>query len=59
MGDVSVTYKSNGIWSVQAYCHNFTNKLVPDYGTYSTTTHTLAEAFYPPRVFGAVIEARF
>jgi outer membrane receptor protein involved in Fe transport len=59
MGDVSMTYQSAGAWSVQAYCRNFTNNLVPTSGAYSTTTQAFTESFYPPRIFGAIISARF
>lgn len=59
MGDVSLTYQSKGAWSLQAYCHNFTNNLVPVSGGYSTTTKAYSEAFYPPRIFGAMIQANF
>jgi iron complex outermembrane receptor protein len=59
MGDASLQYQSKGIWSAQVYCHNFTNNTVPVAGAYSTSTYAYTEAFYPPRVFGAMIEAHW
>jgi iron complex outermembrane recepter protein len=60
MGDLSLKYQHEGsAWSLEAYAHNFTNKLAATNEGYSTTTHAITESFYPPRVIGAIISARF
>lgn len=62
MGDASLSYQPrDASWSVQAYCHNLANRLVPlpASSSYSTSTHGFMEAFYPPRVLGVIISGRF
>jgi len=60
MGDASLKYQSNrSKWSVELYVHNFTNRLAATNENYSTTTHAITESFYPPRVIGGIISAKF
>ena len=60
MGDASLKFQpGKSSWSAEAYVHNFTNKLAATTEGYSTTTHATTESFYPPRVIGAIISAKF
>ena len=60
MGDASLKYQpGKSSWSAAVYVHNFTNKLAATSEGYSTTTHATTESFYPPRVIGAIISAKF
>jgi hypothetical protein len=60
MGDASVRYEPDSSkWSIEFYVHNFTNRLAATNENYSTTTHAITEAFYPPRVIGGIISAKF
>jgi len=60
MGDASLKYQSNSSkWSVEVYVHNFTNRLAATNEGYSTTTHAITESFYPPRIVGGIISAKF
>jgi outer membrane receptor protein involved in Fe transport len=60
MGDASLKYQpGKSSWSAEVYVHNFTNKLAATTEGYSTTTHATTESFYPPRVIGAIISAKF
>jgi iron complex outermembrane receptor protein len=60
MGDASLRYQpGKSSWSAEVYVHNFTNKLTATTEGYSTTTHATTESFYPPRVIGAILSAKF
>ncbi|MDB6082914.1 MAG: TonB-dependent receptor [Gammaproteobacteria bacterium] len=58
--DLSLRYQPRGeVWSVEGYCHNVANRLVVSSESYSATTQAYAAAFYPPRVIGVTLSARF
>jgi iron complex outermembrane receptor protein len=60
MADLSVKYEpQNSKWGISAYVHNVANRLVPVAGQYSTTTNAFTQAFYPPRVVGVIVSAKF
>jgi iron complex outermembrane recepter protein len=60
MVDLSLRYQPRGeAWSVEAYAHNVANRLVVSSESYSATTQAYAAAFYPPRVIGVILSAKF
>jgi iron complex outermembrane recepter protein len=60
MGDVSLAYQPrHESWKVEAYVHNVTNRVVPTSETYNTTYYYYSASFYPPRIIGLIISAKF
>jgi iron complex outermembrane receptor protein len=60
MVDLSLRYQPRGeAWSVEGYCHNVANRLVVSSESYSSTTQAYAAAFYPPRIIGVSLSAKF
>jgi iron complex outermembrane recepter protein len=60
MYDFQLMYQpSGGKWNITLYDHNLTNRLVYDTEGYSATTHAFTASFYPPRIFGVIIAAKF
>jgi iron complex outermembrane receptor protein len=60
MVDLSLRYQADGDrWSLEAYCHNVANRLVVSSESYSSTTQAYAAAFYPPRIIGVSLAAKF
>jgi iron complex outermembrane recepter protein len=60
MVDLSLRYQPRGgSWSVETYAHNVANRLVTSSESYSATTQAYAAAFYPPRVIGVILSAKF
>lgn len=58
-GDASVAYQSNGRWRLEAYVHNFTNRTVIATEGYSPTFYDYTASFYPPRIIGVILSAKF
>jgi iron complex outermembrane receptor protein len=61
MFDLSLQYQPDGArWLVRAYAHNIANSLRPVSGSLGyDITGSVAEAFFPPRIIGAMVSASF
>lgn len=61
MFDLSLQYQPDGAnWYVRTYAHNITNALRPVSGSLGyDITGSVSEAFFPPRIIGIIVSARF
>lgn len=58
--DLSLQYQPDSAnWSMRVYVHNLTNKLVYTAESVNTTTQALVASFYPPRIVGVMLSAKF